>query len=109
MPSLSRAPRRHLLPVAESSIVVYDVVTMTKVNIREFKAHFSAFLDRVAAGETIVIAKRNEAIAEIRPIARRRTADVVFARPIEAFEVPDSFFEPLPDDLLAAFGEGEAP
>ena len=75
---------------------------------REFKAHFSAFLDRVAAGETIVIAKRNEAIAEIRPIARRRNADV-YASPIEAFEVPDSFFEPLPDDLLAAFGEGQAP
>jgi prevent-host-death family protein len=79
---------------------------MAKVNIREFKAHFSAFIDRAAAGETILIAKRNEAVAELRPVERRRTARI-FGNPVPGVEVPDSFFDPLPDDLLAAFGSLE--
>jgi prevent-host-death family protein len=86
--------------------VVYNVVTMAKVNIREFKAHFSGFIDRAAAGETIVISKRNEPVAELRPVQRRRTADV-FADPLKGVEIPESFFEPLPDELLAAFGAGD--
>jgi len=76
---------------------------MPKINIREFKAHFSAFIDRVAAGETIVIAKRNEAVAELRPAERRRTARILGSA-VAGVVVPDSFFEPLPDDLLAVFG-----
>ena len=86
-----------------AAIVVYNVTTMPKINIREFKAHFSAFIDRVAAGETIVIAKRNEAVAELRPVESRRTARIL-GSPVAGVVVPDSFFEPLPDDLLAVFG-----
>jgi prevent-host-death family protein len=87
--------------------VVYNVVTMAKINIREFKAHFSAFIDRVAAGETIVIAKRNEAVAELRPVGRRRTVPI-FGNPVGGVEVSDGFFEPLPDDVIAPF-EGVGP
>jgi prevent-host-death family protein len=86
--------------------VVYNVVTMARVNIREFKAHFSAFVDRAASGETIVISKRNEPVAELRPVSPRRTARV-FGNPAAGVEIPDSFFDPLPDDLLAAFGAQE--
>jgi prevent-host-death family protein len=77
---------------------------MAKVNIRELKAHLSRFIQRVEHGETIVIAKRNEPVAEIRPIARR-TRRRPLGRPLKGFHVPPEFFDPLPDDILRGFGE----
>jgi prevent-host-death family protein len=82
--------------------VVYNVVTMTKVNIREFKAHLSALIERVEAGETIIVSKRNSPIAELRPIVRR-TAAAMLGQPVQGLHVGPAFFEPLPDDIIDAF------
>ena len=75
---------------------------MKKVNLYQAKAQLSALVDRVAEGETVVICRRNVPAAELRPVPKpRRTR-----RPIglvTGFTVPASFFEPLPEDLLAAF------
>jgi prevent-host-death family protein len=75
---------------------------MKKVNLYEAKAHLSALVNKVAEGETVLICRRNVPAAELRPVPKpRRTR-----RPIglvKGFVVPPSFFEPLPDDLLAAF------
>ena len=79
-------------------------VVMSRVNVAEAKAHFSRYLRRVKAGETILICERNVPVAEIRPLqsaARRRERSLEPIYP--DWEVPDSFFEPLPDDLLDAF------
>ena len=75
---------------------------MAKVNIRELKAHLSAFIERVEGGETIIVAKRNEPVAELRPIARRSAARI-FGKPVKGLHVPAEFFDPLPDDIIAAF------
>ena len=75
---------------------------MKKVNLYQAKAQLSALVDRVAEGETVVICRRNVPAAELRPVAKpRRTR-----RPIglvKGFSVPPSFFESLPEDLVAAF------
>ncbi|HLG08289.1 MAG TPA: type II toxin-antitoxin system prevent-host-death family antitoxin [Gaiellaceae bacterium] len=39
------------------------------VGIRELKARLSEYLDRAAAGETIVVTDRGRAKAEIRPLS----------------------------------------
>ena len=76
---------------------------MKKVNLYEAKTQFSALVDRVAGGETVLICRRNVPAAELRPLPKpRRTR-----RPIglvKGFKVPASFFEPLPEKLLSAFG-----
>ena len=75
---------------------------MKKVNIYEAKTHFSALVDRVAEGETIQICRRNVPAAELRPVPKpRRTRRPIGLLP--GFTVPPAFFEPLPDDLVAAF------
>jgi prevent-host-death family protein len=79
---------------------------MAKVSIRELKANLSALIERVAAGETIVVAKRNEPVAELRPIARRSSMPM-FGNPVIGLRVPPEFFDPLPEELLAAL-DGEA-
>ena len=79
---------------------------MAKVSIRELKANLSALIERVAAGETIVVAKRNEPVAELRPIDRR-SAMPMLGNPVIGLRVPPEFFDPLPEELLAAL-DGEA-
>jgi len=79
---------------------------MKVVNIAEAKAKLSEYLDAVANGEHLVICKRNEPIAELRPIERKRTTPRPIGGGPHEIPVPDSFFEPMPDDWLDAFYNG---
>ncbi len=81
---------------------------MIRVNVTEAKTHLSRYLKRVERGETVVLCRRNVPVAEIRalPEPAREPRPVGIDR---GMTVPAAFFEPLPDDLLAAFeGGGEA-
>ncbi|MCC7441887.1 MAG: type II toxin-antitoxin system Phd/YefM family antitoxin [Bdellovibrionales bacterium] len=75
---------------------------MRKVTIHQAKTHLSRLLQDVRRGEEIVIAKGNEPIARLVPIrsAERR----VGGGDQGLLRVSESFFEPLPDDVLADFG-----
>jgi len=79
-------------------------MVMMIVNIYEAKAKLSEFLDLAAQGERVLICKRNRPIAELRAVESVRTEPrpIGLARGLAA--VPDSFFYPLPDDMLDAFG-----
>jgi prevent-host-death family protein len=75
---------------------------MLTVNIHEAKTHLSRLLERVAAGEDVVIAKAGRPVARL--IAFQQAADNrKFGRDPRLFEVPDDFDEPLPDEVLTAF------
>jgi prevent-host-death family protein len=41
---------------------------MSSVNIHEAKTHLSRLLERVAAGETVIIAKAGKPVAKLAPI-----------------------------------------
>jgi prevent-host-death family protein len=75
--------------------------TAHAVGVHEAKTHLSRLLDRVAAGEEIVICRRGEPIARLvgadGPVRRRLGIDR------GRFVVPDDFNAPLPDDLLELF------
>jgi prevent-host-death family protein len=80
---------------------------VTTVNVHEAKTHLSRILDRVAAGEEIVIAKAGTPVARLVPIAtepRTRKAGTYGGR----IRIADDFDEPLPDELHDAF-EGRGP
>ena len=80
---------------------------MIKLNIHEAKTNLSKYLDRLAKGEKILLCRRNVPIAEIRPLAPKTGSKRPIGLAKGQFEVPESFFEPLPDDLLDAFnGKG---
>jgi prevent-host-death family protein len=77
-------------------------MVMFKVNVFEVKAKLSEYLDRAAKGERIVICRHNQPVAELRAVEEVRTEP----RPVgplpgrPAFDVPPSFFDPLPDEDL---------
>ena len=79
----------------------------TTVNVRHAKAHLSALLRRVEAGEEIVIARAGAPVAKLVAVAgvqRRRNLGFAEGRVV----IHPEFYDPLPDDLLDLF-EGRAP
>ena len=82
-------------------------MTMIRVNIHEAKTHLSRYLDRVAAGETILVCKRNHPVAEIRPVRARRTTPRPIGLARGRLTLPLSFFEPLPESELSAWEEDD--
>ncbi len=92
-----------------TNIATYNEV-MISLNINEVKTHFSSCLAKVSNGETVIVCKRNVPIAEIRPIAappNKKRPIGLAGKEYPDFQVGDAFFEPLPDEIIAAFsGEG---
>ena len=71
-------------------------MTMVVINIHQAKAKLSEYIDAVAAGERVVICKRNHPVAELRPIGGAKGQ----------VSIPPSFFDPMPDEFLDAFDSG---
>ena len=67
--------------------------------MQEAKTHLSRLLARVEKGETIVIARDGRPVARIEPIAPIGERELGFVD----YHLPDSFFDPLPEDELAAW------
>ena len=83
-----------------------NYMTLYMVNIAEAKAQLSDLLDRIAKGESVLICKRNQPIAELRPVAAARTTPRKLGHAKTLVEIPASFFEPLPDDEIDGFEGG---
>ncbi|MGH7727164.1 MAG: type II toxin-antitoxin system Phd/YefM family antitoxin [Vulcanimicrobiaceae bacterium] len=81
---------------------------MIQVNIAEAKAQLSRLLRSVRKGETVTICERNVPVAELRAIVAPRKTKRPLGTALAGYEIPASFFEPLPDDLIALW-EGSEP
>lgn len=62
------------------------------------KTHLSALLAAVETGEEIVIARGDTDVARLVPVSAPGERELGFV----AFEVPDTFFDALPEDVLSA-------
>jgi len=81
---------------------------MIKVNIHEAKTHLSHYLDEVQKGEKILLCKRNQPVAEIRQIAPTSKSRRPIGLAKSIFQVPDTFFEELPGEIVALFNGEDA-
>lgn len=75
------------------------------VNVHEAKTHFSKLLERAHAGEEIVLAKAGKPYARLVPL---KTVDKPRRQPgrVKGWIIPDSFFDPLPEEELKLWEEG---
>ena len=78
---------------------------MISVNVHEAKTHLSRLLERVAAGEEILISKAGKPMAKLTPLSKPQVNRVP-GLDKGVIEIPDDFDAPLPDDWLNAF-EGD--
>ena len=72
---------------------------MTTVNVHQAKTHLSRLLERVAAGEEVVIARAGRPVARLVPIDREEPRKPGLAKG----RLTDTFFEPLPVEELHAW------
>jgi prevent-host-death family protein len=75
------------------------------VNVHEAKTHFSKLLERAHAGEEIVLAKAGKPYARLVPL---KTDEKPRRQPgrLKGWIIPDSFFDPLPEEELKLWEEG---
>jgi len=76
---------------------------MSEVSIRELRNHGGEVVERVLAGESVVVTRSGKPVAELRPLGRRRLrAEEVVARwrglpPVDPDQLKrdvDAFLEP---------------
>jgi prevent-host-death family protein len=77
---------------------------MTTITISDIQRDFPGYLDRVQAGEILIITDHDQPIAEMKPIAPVPNGERPFGLCAGEFQVPHDFDEPLPDDILREFG-----
>jgi antitoxin (DNA-binding transcriptional repressor) of toxin-antitoxin stability system len=73
------------------------------VNIHDAKTNLSRYLAELKPGEGLVLCKRNQPVAELRTLPKKSLRKRRIGVAKGEIEVPDSFFEPLPDEILKAF------
>jgi len=79
---------------------------MNQINIHQAKTQFSRLIERVAAGEEIIIAKSGKPIARLVPYVPKRAV----RRPGSMrgkIRIKKNFDAPLPKEILASF-EGKS-
>jgi prevent-host-death family protein len=84
---------------------VYHQSMAVEVDLQEAQTHLSELLDQAVLGEDVIITRAG------LPGVRLTAANVAPSVPIKRrvgcaegeFEIPDSFYDPLPDDILDAF------
>jgi antitoxin (DNA-binding transcriptional repressor) of toxin-antitoxin stability system len=97
-----RRRHAHELDWTRKSTKMRDMKS-TRLNMHDAKTHLSRHIAALKGDDRIVICNRNRPVAEVRllPGARARPRKPGAAK--GTFTVPASFFEPLPEDLLAGF------
>ncbi len=81
------------------------------INVHEAKTHLSKLLDRAHAGEEIILAKAGKPYARLVPLALETRAEPTLGRLANTVApIDDSvFFDPLPEEELAAWEDAEVP
>ncbi|MBO0700590.1 MAG: type II toxin-antitoxin system Phd/YefM family antitoxin [Zavarzinella sp.] len=76
---------------------------MSTVSVQDLQQSPGTLLDRVEAGEHLVVIRGGRPVAELRPVVAARPGPRPFGLAAGAFAVPDDFNAPLPDDILREF------
>ena len=82
--------------------IVHNVV-VKRVNIHDAKTNLSRYLAELKPGETLVLCNRNQPVAELRLLRKKPVREPRIGVAKGQFVVPDSFFEPLPEEILKFF------
>ena len=75
---------------------------MTLTNIHQAKTHLSKLIERVAAGEEIVIGKAGKPVAKLVPYTKEESPRTLGIWKGEVHIAED--FDELPEDIAQAFG-----
>lgn len=81
---------------------------MATISVHEAKTHLSRLIERVLAGEEIVISRNREPVVRLVravPAKKKPLLGALMGR--VKFDLDDGFFDPLPEDELNAWYDGK--
>lgn len=78
---------------------------MIQINLHEAKAKLSECIEAALRGERVIIARRNIPAVELAPILQRpaQSRKIGQGPKQSGYVLPDTFWEPLPNELVTAF------
>ncbi len=76
---------------------------MSTISVQDIQHDLLSFLRRVEAGESFLVVRGANALAEVRPVIAPNTQPRPFGLCAGQFRVPGEFDQPLPDDILREF------
>lgn len=77
--------------------------SVKQFTVHEAKTNLSRLMNDALAGHTVIIARGNKPLVRLEPIDPVRPR--IFGALKGQIALDDSFFDPLPDDELKAWGE----
>lgn len=80
-----------------------DNWSMAQISLDDIQRDLPTYLQRVEAGETLVIIRAGKSIAEIKPVVPRAETLRPFGLCMGKFTVLDEFDAPLPEDIINVF------
>jgi antitoxin (DNA-binding transcriptional repressor) of toxin-antitoxin stability system len=83
--------------------VLKDNHGMMQVSVEDIQQNLLVYLQRVEAGETLVIVRAGQPVVEMKPVKTGAETLRPFGLCAGEFTVPEDFDAPLPEDLLQAF------
>jgi antitoxin (DNA-binding transcriptional repressor) of toxin-antitoxin stability system len=89
--------------VRESKMSITVEKTMVQVTLDDIVQDLRTYLQRVESGETVVVLKAGQPVAEIKPITTKQTIARPYGLCAGEFTVPDDFDAPLPTEILQTF------
>ena len=76
---------------------------MVQVSVEDIQRDLAGYLQRVEAGETVVIVRAGQPVAEMKPVVLGTKPLRPFGLCAGEFTVPEDFDAPLSDDILKEF------
>ena len=76
---------------------------MITIKVEDFGKIFKKYLNRLEAGETILLTHEGKPVAEITPTQQNLAELRPYGLSANKFVTPDDFNQPLPAELLDAF------
>ena len=79
---------------------------MASISVYQARAELSRLIERALAGEEIVITRRGQPTVRLLPVEQpqpRRKPGALKGK----LTLPESFFDPLPEDIIDAFYESK--
>jgi prevent-host-death family protein len=80
---------------------------MTVVSVHEAKTHLSRLIERVLAGEEIVVARNKEPVIKLVPAAPLKKKPLLGAMKGMLDDIGEEAFRPLTDEELADWQDGK--
>jgi len=68
--------------------------------MHDAKTNLSQYLAELQPGDTLVLCNRNQPVAEIRTLRAKRARKPRIGVAKGKIVIPDSFFEPLPEEIM---------